>query len=241
MITTSILVFLNILLIEVILSVDNASVIAVIVNKNLKDEKQRKHAMTYGIIGAYLFRGLSLAFVSWIIYNPSVGAWFKIAGGLYLCHLFYTHLTVEPDSVEEGKEPGWLQKLCNWIGLNKFWTTVVMVEFLDIVFSIDNLVAVVSLSNNFWIVCSAVALGILAMRFVAQYFSSILNKYPSLELSVFYVILLLGLKMALAGIFDFFPETKIHAILNGHNTDLIFSAITLTVFLFPIMFGKKNN
>lgn len=231
-------VFLTILLIEIILSVDNASVLAVIVNKNLDDVRERKKALRYGIIGAYVFRGLSLFFVSWIMYNPFVGAWFKIAGGLYLCYLFYTHLTPE---VEKEIQAGWLQKICNYLGITKFWTTVIMVEFLDIVFSMDNLVAVVGLSKSFWLVCAAVALGILGMRFVAQYFSSILEKYPSLENSAFVVILLLGIKMALAGVFDFFPGSYIHEILNGHYTDMIFSLLTLIVFAVPILKSKFKS
>ncbi len=231
------LVFLNILLIELILSVDNASVLAVIVNKQLQDEMQRKKALKYGILGAFLFRGLSLAFVSYIMYNPSIGAWFKILGGLYLCYLFYTHLTPQNDSVEEGNT-GFLEKICKKFNINAFWTTVILVEFLDMVFSIDNLVACVSLSNSIIIVCSAVFLGIIGMRFVAQYFSTLLLKYPSLENSAFIVILLLGIKMFIAGLFDFFPRTKIHVILNGHYTDMIFSAITLLVFMYPILKTK---
>jgi len=134
---TTLLVFLNILLIEIVLSIDNASVLAVVVNKKLVGPDARKKALRYGIIGAYLFRGLSLALVSWILYNPSVGAWFKILGGLYLCYLFYTHLTPEADSVEEGNM-GFLEKLTQRLGINNFWSTVIMVEFLDIVFSMDN-------------------------------------------------------------------------------------------------------
>ncbi len=234
---TTIFIFLNILLIELILSVDNAAALAIVVNKSLPDEEQRKKALRYGIIGAYVFRGLSLALVSYIIYNPAIGAWFKIGGGFYLIYLFYTHLTPEADSAEEG-EVGWLEKVCELFKMNKFWTTVVMVEFLDIVFSMDNLVACVSLSNNVYIVCGAVFVGILGMRFVAQYFSGLLLKFPSLESSAFYVILLLGIKMFLAGIFDFFPGTAVHELLNGHGTDLAFSAITLLVFAFPILKNK---
>lgn len=231
---TTILVFLNILLIEVILSIDNASVLAVLVNKNLTNDSERSKALKYGILGAYVFRGLSLAFVSYILYNPSVGAWFKILGGAYLCYLYYTHLTPEVDSVEEG-EVGWLQKVCKFFGINNFWTTVIMVEFLDIVFSIDNLVACVSLSSNIYVVVFAVFLGIFAMRFVAKYFSTLLNKFPQLENSAFIVILLLGVKMFIAGVFDFFPSTSLHTILNSHVTDILFSIITLGVFAFPIL------
>jgi len=233
------LVFLNILMIEIVLSIDNASVLAVIVNRNLSDKKEREKALKYGILGAYLFRGLSLLLVSYILYNPSIGGVFKILGGAYLCYLWYTHSTAEVDSVEEGQEPGFLQKICRFFHLNKFWTTVVMVEFLDIVFSLDNLVAVVSLSSNIWVVVAAVFLGILGMRFVAQYFSQILQKYPTLEGSAFIVILLLGLKMLLAGIMDFFPQYKLHGWLNNHYTDLVFSVVTMSVFLFPIIFKKK--
>lgn len=236
----TIFIFLNILLLEVILSVDNASVLAVIVNKKLNNPTDRSKALRYGILGAYVFRGLSLFFVSWIIYNPSVGAWFKILGGAYLCYLFYTHLTPEADSAEEGNV-GFLEKICKKLRINDFWTTVVLVEFLDIVFSIDNLVACVSLSSNFYIVVGAVFVGIFAMRFVAKYFSRLLEKHPSLEKSAFFVILLLGIKMALAGFFDFYPKSYYHELLNSHHTDMIFSVLTLVVFAIPIFASKFIN
>lgn len=242
MTATLVLVFLNILLIEVILSIDNASVLAVIVNKNLSNEKDRSKALRYGILGAYVFRGLSLLFVSFIIYNPEIGAWFKMLGGLYLCYLFYDHARTKNESDnDESTKGGFIERCCRKIGISNFWTTVIMVEFLDIVFSIDNLVACVSLSSNIYVVCAAVFLGILGMRFVARYFSVLLEKYPSLEKSAFLVILLLGVKMLVAGIFDFYPETKMHEILNGHNTDIIFSALTLFVFVLPIIKSKLNG
>ena len=237
---TIIFVFINILLIELILSVDNASVLAVVVNKSLPDPKERSKALKYGILGAYVFRGLSLALVSYIMYNPSIGAWFKILGGAYLCYLFYTHSTPENDSVEEGNV-GFVERICLKFGISKFWTTVIMVEFLDMVFSMDNLVACVSLSSNIYVVCGAVFLGILGMRFVAKYFSSLLEKYPSLENSAFFVILILGVKMFLAGVFDFFPNTVTHHVLNHHNTDLVFSIITMLVFIYPIIKHRANT
>jgi len=51
----SALVILNLILIESLLSVDNAAVLATMV-MDLKDE-QREKALKYGIIGAYVFRG----------------------------------------------------------------------------------------------------------------------------------------------------------------------------------------
>ncbi len=75
---TTLLIILNIVLLEIILSIDNAAVLATMV-KTLPENQQKK-ALTWGIIGAYLFRGLALLFASLLI---SI-TWLKLVGGLYL-------------------------------------------------------------------------------------------------------------------------------------------------------------
>src|SRR5690349_5394010 len=71
-------VIANLIIIESLLSVDNAAVLATMVLDLPKD--QRPKALRYGIIGAYVFRGLSLLFAAVLI---SIW-WFKPLGGLYL-------------------------------------------------------------------------------------------------------------------------------------------------------------
>lgn len=238
---TTITVFITILLLESILSIDNAAVLAVVVNKSLKDPSERKKAMTYGIIGAYLFRGLSLLIVGWILYNPTFGIFTKILGGLYLLRLAYTHFTSEADSTEEG-ELNWATKIGSALGLNIFWQTVLAVEFLDMAFSIDNLLAVVSLSQNMTVIIIAVFLGILAMRFVAQQFSQLMEKYPKLEATAFVVIALLGFKLILSGCSDYFLVLKpIKDLMSLHTFDMVFSAITMAIFFFPLLNPSKGK
>jgi predicted tellurium resistance membrane protein TerC len=58
-------IILNLILIESLLSVDNAAVLATMVLDLPPSERPR--ALRYGIIGAYVFRGLSLIFASWLI------------------------------------------------------------------------------------------------------------------------------------------------------------------------------
>jgi predicted tellurium resistance membrane protein TerC len=96
---STIFIFITILVLESILSIDNAAVLAVVVNKSLSDPKERKKAMTYGIVGAYLFRGLSLFFVGYILYNPMFGVWTKIIGGIYLLKLVYTYFWGDADGI----------------------------------------------------------------------------------------------------------------------------------------------
>src|ERR1700741_3383002 len=74
-------VIVNLVLIESLLSVDNAAVLATMVMDLPKD--QRSKALRYGIIGAYIFRGLALLFATFL-----VRFWFlKALGGIYLIYL----------------------------------------------------------------------------------------------------------------------------------------------------------
>src|ERR1700761_7565080 len=79
-------VICNLILIESLLSVDNAAVIATMVLDLSKED--RKKALSYGIIGAYIFRGACLLFASFLIQIW----WLKPLGGFYLVYLFVKYI-----------------------------------------------------------------------------------------------------------------------------------------------------
>lgn len=223
-----ILIVLNLIIIESLLSVDNAAVLAVMVSK--LPEHQQKKALRYGIAGAYVFRGLCLLIASYIIKI----LWVKIVGGAYLLYLSISHFTPKKDSPSEIVKDDHK----SWNG--KFWRTVAMVELMDIVFSVDNIFAAVAMSPKYWVVFTGVAIGIVAMRFVAGWFSELMKKYPRLETSAYIVIALLGVKLALAGIVDYIPKAEdLRDILDNHNTDYIFSGITVLIFFLPLLSKRK--
>ena len=227
-------ILLNILLIEVLLSIDNAAVLAVMV-KDLPQQQQSK-ALKYGIIGAYVLRGLCLLIASYLVKI----LWLKILGGIYLCYLTYSFFKPKNNDNDEeiDKQNNYLfRNLKGFLGI--FWTTVILVEFMDLSFSLDNIFAVVAFTDNIYLICAGVFIGILAMRFVAQKFVVLLNKYPSLEKTTFIVIGLLGIKLVISGIFDYIPGNNITPILNNHNTDMFFSISILLLFLTPIIFTRK--
>ena len=62
---TSLAIIGNLIIIESLLSVDNAAVLATMV-MDLSPEK-RNRALKYGIWGAYIFRGLAMLFASVLI------------------------------------------------------------------------------------------------------------------------------------------------------------------------------
>lgn len=238
--TATFLIILNLILLESLLSVDNAAVLAIMV-KDLP-ERQKKKALRYGLLGAYLFRGLLLFIASWLVKI----VWLKILGGVYLMYLVYGHFTKSNDSIEELSETkdSKIYKLANRLGLSRFWATIVLVEIMDLAFSIDNIFAAIALSNVFWIIMLGVAIGILAMRFVAGWFVKMIEKYPSLEKSAFIVIALLGFKLIISGLVDYIDQLFwLKNILSGHWFDLIFSSSMILIFFTPLIIkrnGKRN-
>lgn len=241
--TAGIILF-NLIFIESLLSVDNAAVLATMVMK--LPENQRGRALRYGIIGAYFFRGLSLLFVS-VLIEISV---LKLLGGLYLLWLmvdyYYKKVTPQDDKNVMEREESFIYKAT--LGkLGIFWSTVVLVEFMDLSFSIDNVFAAVALVENiprpqsFYLVCLGVFIGILAMRFAAQGFVNLMAKFPFLEGLAFLVIGILGVKLVASYVCEFFPETGICKLLGGHDADLLVSAITTGIFIVPVLTSLAFN
>ena len=231
----SLIIILNLVLIESLLSVDNAAVIATMV-LDLPPEK-RKLALRYGILGAYVFRGICLIFASWLIKIW----WLKPLGGLYLIYLavdyFRRKATPQTDDDMLKKEETWYYKLT--IGLvGSFWATVIAVEFVDLAFSLDNVFAAVAFTDNLYLVCTGVFIGILAMRFVAQWFVLLLERYPFLETSAFAVIGILGLKLSFSIICHFFKDHPWAVAMESESSDIIVSVITAGFFFVPILTSR---
>lgn len=226
----------NLILIESLLSVDNAAVLATIVMD--LPEQQRKKALKYGILGAYVFRGLALIFASVLI---SVW-WLKPLGGIYLLYIsidwFIKKIknTSDEESPEESpnKESSWLYK--NSIGLlGPFWATVAIVEVMDLAFSIDNVFAAVAFSDNLLLITLGVFIGILAMRFIAQWFVRLMQVFPFLETAAFIVIAVLGIKLSLSLYEHFCPSTAFAQFLGSHTMEILVSTVTVLLFLIPVM------
>ena len=228
----------NLIIIESLLSVDNAAVLATMVMD--LPEKQRNKALKYGIWGAYFFRGLAMIFAAVLIKIW----WLKPIGGLYLLYLVYDWYkskqteTTEDDTID--KKSNWLYKLT--IGtLGSFWATVCLVELMDMAFSIDNVFAAVAFTPNIILVCVGVFIGILAMRFIAQWFVKLMEKYAFLETCAFIVIAILGVKLALSLYEHFYPETGFSKFLGSHAADIGISVITVSIFFIPILSSTIFN
>jgi YkoY family integral membrane protein len=152
----------------------------------------------------------------------------------------------------ETTEDDVLDKNSNWLyrstvgALGNFWATVALVELMDMAFSIDNVFAAVAFTDNILLVCLGVFIGILAMRFIAQWFVRLMEKYSFLETAAFIVIAILGLKLALSLVEHFYPTSEFSKFLGSHYADMGISILTVAIFFIPILtsvffnFPKKN-
>ena len=234
----SLLIIGNLVLIESLLSVDNAAVLATMVMGLSPND--RKRALKYGIFGAYIFRGLCLFFASFLVKVW----WLKVVGGLYLLYLameWIIEKTKKKEAAEPAnKAPGRLYAMT--VGrFGIFWATVISVEIMDLAFSMDNVFAAVAFSNNILIILCGVFIGILAMRFVAQGFVQLMQRYPFLEGCAYAVIGLLGIKLSLSLYQHYYPAAKFSVLLSGDRVDSIVSVITISIFLVPIITSLLFN
>ena len=242
-IKAGLLIVLNLIVIESLLSVDNAAVLATMVLDLPKE--QRNKALRYGIIGAYVFRGICLLLASWLVKVW----WLKPLGGLYLIYLAFSYF--KNKSAEKGeeeaikKDESWLYK--STVGLiGPFWATVALVELMDLAFSIDNVFAAVAFTDHVFLIYTGVFIGILAMRFVAQAFVKLMEKFTFLEAIAFIVIGVLGIKLTSSLYTHFFPDTTLAHAIEGEQTDMYVSIFTVAIFILPVLssllfnFPKKN-
>ncbi|MGE5376611.1 MAG: TerC family protein [Bacteroidota bacterium] len=201
------IIIIQLIFLEGILSIDNAAVIGALVTP-LPDDRpvewprslqrfgkwlhpiignQRMAALRVGLLGAYLGRGAMLFMTSFLINN----SWIKLIGAAYLIRLAFENLG---DMTGGGSEEGEDLQL---VKSKAFWATVVTVETMDLIFSIDNVVAAVSLSDKIWVVMVGVAIGILTMRFAAGVFSYAVLKEPILKQAAYVLVLSIGIELVL--------------------------------------------
>lgn len=235
---SSLLVIVNLVIIEGLLSVDNAAVLATMVLD--LPRKERPAALRYGILGAYLFRGLFLVFAASLIKIW----WLKPFGGLYLLYLVWSwtsnRRTRDDEAVNEGKRENHLYRFVSQ-RISPFWATVVFVEIMDITFSIDNVFAAVAFTDNLVLVCTGVFIGILAMRFVAYGFIRLMEEYAFLETCAYIVLAVLGLRLIFSFFEQLWPGNAISVVLEGHLADVIMSILTVAIFLIPVITSTFFN
>ena len=239
-------IIVQVIFLEGILSIDNAAVLGAMVSVLPVQEKvpwprpllflcnpvhrwlggQRASALKVGLLGAYLGRGLMLVLASFVIHNNVL----KFLGAAYLIKLAFENLA-EP---EEGEEA---QTKAGGVEGKGFWGVVLAVELADLAFSLDNVVAVIALSDNLYIVMFGVAIGIITMRFAAGLFTYMIAKEPALKPAAYLVVFNIGAELMLDEFWGikFGSTTKFMISAGTLILAVIYARVKVLHFLRPIL------
>ena len=172
-------------LLEGLLSADNALVMAIMVLGLPK--REHKKALRYGLVGGFAFRIVATMLAVYLI---RLG-WVKLLGGIYLLYLSYSHFWSGKTDEERRAPP----KAEPWLGMSAFWAAVVRIELVNLAFSIDSILVAVAVSPKLWVVISGGILGIVAMRLVVGQMIAVIERYPALVDGAFVIIAWVGVKL----------------------------------------------
>ena len=177
-------IFFTLILLEGVLSFDNAAVLAAMVRK--LPVEQRRKALLYGLAGAYVFRTIAILGVAFIIANPIL----KLVGGAYLLYLAVNHLFFAKPHSEHVES-----SLLSRMGVSGFWGVVIAVELADIAFALDQVLVAVAMTDKLLLIVVASMVAILFLRISAAYMTRLMDWFPALEKLAYVAVGFVGLKL----------------------------------------------
>ncbi|GGI45589.1 putative membrane protein YkoY [Paenibacillus marchantiophytorum] len=224
---------------EGLLSADNALVLAVIA-KHLPEEEKKK-AINYGIIMAFVFRFAALFAISFI-----ANVWqIQAIGAAYLLYLGLKHIIKARFFKENENIRSDIKKDS---AAKSFWPTVGKIAIADLAFAIDSILAAVALAlglpdsplddfggmdgGKFLVVVLGGIAGLILIKFAATWFVKLLAERPALETTAYAIVAWVGVKLAVItlahediGVLDhYFPHSTIWT--------LIFYGVLIAIAIF---------
>ncbi|GAX44555.1 hypothetical protein NIES4075_55740 [Tolypothrix sp. NIES-4075] len=187
------LVLLVLILLEAVLSADNAIALAAIA-QGLEDKELERKALNVGLVVAYVLRITLILTATWV-----QQFWqFNVLGAAYLLWLVFQHFTSEEGEDNQHHGPRF----------NSLLQAIPVIAFTDLAFSLDSVTTAIAVSQERWLVLTGATIGIITLRYMAGLFIKWLDEYVYLEDAGYITVALVGLRLLLKVVNDSFvpPE-----------------------------------
>lgn len=224
-------IVLTLLLLEAVLSFDNAAILAAMVRRLPLHE--RRKALFYGLVGAYGLRFAAILLASFLITNPIL----KVIGGAYLIFIgtkhFYGMIRHKP---HEHKEHDMRTGFFTRLGIPALVAVIIQIELIDLAFAIDQVIVAVAFTPKIYLIVIASFIGILFLRIAAAYVSRVMDWLPLLEHMAYVAVMYVGVKLLLL-----YPMPFVN---NGHGVHIptpVGLGITLALFALPVLIKVLFN
>jgi predicted tellurium resistance membrane protein TerC len=195
---------------EVVLSIDNLVVIAVLVGK-LPPERQAQ-ARYLGMTLALVPRLILLFFIGWIIgltdplfdlfgHGFSGKDLILVAGGLFLIYkaTHEIHGSLEGD---EGENTAKVHGV--------FVAVIAQIAILNLVFSIDSIVTAVGMANEIWVMAVAVILSMIVLMAASGPVAGFVEAHPTVKILALGFLIMIGMALVADGFGAHVPKGYIY-------------------------------
>ena len=197
--TEQILIFFQVVFIDIVMAADNAIIIGLIAASFAKTDRQK--IIMYGVLAAFIFRVIFALITVQLLQYPIL----KIIGGalliwiiLKLVHdlqLLDVFKTVKPKIVKPKKQPS-------------FFGGVYAVLIADVTLSFDNVLGVAAASREHtYLLIFGLTLSVFLIATVATFFAEYIKKHSWIGIVGLIIILLVALQLIGGGIESQYPGT----------------------------------
>ena len=193
---------------ELVLGVDNILVISIFVERVA--EAQRNKARVLGLAIALLARIVMLMVLlklanhtTAILFSFSVRDIILLAGGLFLLWkaVHEIHNTIELKD-EHGTSVN--------TGYSSFFSVIMQIVLLDIVFSVDSVITAIGLTDKVWIIIAAVMISFLVILAFAKPIGDYILERPSLKILALSFLITIGITIFMEGMHKHVPKAYIY-------------------------------
>jgi YkoY family integral membrane protein len=176
------LVLLILVVLEAVLSADNAIALAAIA-QGLENREQQHRALNFGLVAAYILRMGLILTATWV-----VKFWqFELLGALYLLWLVANYFLSAEDA----------QHHHHSLRFTSFWQAIPLIAVTDLAFSLDSVTTAIAVADDLWLILVGGTIGVITLRFLAELFIRWLEIFTHLEDAGFMTVGLVGLRLLL--------------------------------------------
>jgi predicted tellurium resistance membrane protein TerC len=225
---------LTLTVLEIVLGIDNLVFLSILADR--LPVKQRPAARRLGLAFALLTRIALLSTIVWIVglTQPLFTAFehpiswrdlILIGGGIFLIYkaTHEIHGSLEGDE-EEGASHAKRAAA-------SFFTTVVQIGIIDIVFSLDSVITAVGMAQELVVMILAVVIAMVVMLVASSPLSAFISRHPTVKMLALAFLLLIGMALIADGVGFHIPKGYIYAAM----------AFSVTVEMLNLAVRRRRN
>lgn len=221
---------LTLTMLEVVLSIDNLVVIAVLVSRLPPEQQARARFVGMGL--ALGLRLVMLLFISWIIsleeplfqlFGEGISGKDLIVavGGMFLIY----KATEEIHAAIEGEEEHGTAK-----AFSSFGAAVLQIALINMVFSIDSIVTAIGMTKEIWVMAVSIILSMVVLMVASGPVARFVEAHPTVKVLALGFLIMIGMTLVAEGAGFHVPK--------GY----VYTAMLFSIFIETInMVGRKKH